>query len=193
MFNGLLHQLKTACTLLIVLTLLTGLVYPLVITGIAQLFFPHKANGSLLIRDGKPVGSALIGQYFNRDNYFWGRPSATTPYPYNAANSTGSNYGPINPNLLTTVKDRVEKIIQSHPDNKIAVPVDLVTSSGSGLDPDISPLAAWYQVKRIANARHISDEQLQRLIIQYTKDNYFWSLGEPRVNVLALNLALDQL
>ncbi|HHF7353264.1 TPA: potassium-transporting ATPase subunit KdpC [Legionella anisa] len=193
-----LKQIKTALMVLLIFSLLTGLIYPAVVTALAQIFFPYQANGSLLQRDGIPIGSALIGQYFDTPNYFWGRPSATTPFPYNAASSSGSNMGPSNPEFLAIVKKRVNRLHQYDLDNphkisKQLIPVDLVTASASGLDPEISPLAAYYQIPRIAKARHISEQEIQELVNQLIKKRTLHLLGEPRINVLELNLALDHL
>lgn len=184
------RNLATAALLFLVLSLLTGLVYPLTVTGIAQLFFPLRANGSLVERDGHTVGSELIGQPFAGPGYFWSRPSATGPFPYNAAASSGSNLGPTNPALLERVKGDVERIKQAHPGNE-PVPVDLVTASGSGLDPHISPAAALYQVERVAAARNLEPATVRRLVEQHVEGRTLGLLGEPRVNVLELNLALD--
>lgn len=174
-------------------TLLTGFVYPIIITGCAQLFFPWQANGSLIEQNGTIIGSALIGQYFTDPKYFWGRPSATTPFPYNSESSSGSNMGPSNPRFLTIVSNRISAVKQFHPDTEELIPVDLVTASGSGLDPDISPLSAYYQVPRIAKARNISEEEIQELINNLIKKRPFFILGEPRVHILQLNIALDSL
>jgi K+-transporting ATPase ATPase C chain len=185
-------QLKTAFILLILFTFLTGMIYPAVVTGLAQLLFPWKANGSLIARDGKVIGSLLIGQHFTGANYFWGRPSATPDFPYNVANSSGSNLGPLNSELLKLVKSRVAILQQADPSNKALIPVDLVTASGSGLDSDISPLAAFYQIPRIAHSRGISEQALIILVSNFIRNCSWGVLGEPRVNVLQLNLALDQ-
>jgi K+-transporting ATPase ATPase C chain len=186
-------QVRTAVVSLIVLTVITGVAYPLAVTVIAQLVFPHQANGSLITaKDGKVVGSALIGQPFDDPKYFWGRPSATSPYPYNAGASSGSNLGPTNPALYEAVKGRVETLRAADPDNTAPVPVDLVTASGSGLDPHISPAAAFYQVNRVAKARKLEPDAVRRLVDQHTEGRQWGFLGEPRVNVLALNLALDR-
>ncbi len=191
---GILRQLKTAISLLLILTLLTGVIYPALVTGIAQLFFPFQANGSLIKYNNKIIGSQFIGQSFTDDNYFWGRPSATQPYPYNATNSSGSNLGPTNPSLLTAIKTRIANLQKNSPHNKKElIPVDLVTASGSGIDPEISPFAAMYQVPRVAKTRKIPEEKLRSLIQKLTKNRYFGILGESRINVLQLNLALDNL
>ena len=187
------EQLRPALTMLVILTLLTGLLYPLVVTGIAQLLFPHQANGSLIVRDGKVVGSELIGQYFDQPKYFWSRPSATSPFPYNAAASSGSNVGPTNPALIEAVKGRVAALRAADPDSDNPVPVDLVTASGSGLDPHISPAAALYQAHRVARVRELRESQVKELVALHTEARQFGLLGEPRVNVLKLNLALDAL
>ncbi len=192
------RQLRPALAVLFVLTIVTGLVYPLVITGIAQLVFPHQANGSIIMVDGKPVGSELIGQQFSDPKYFWGRLSATGDYPYNAFNaqtgtgSSGSNYGPMNPALLKAVQGRVDALRAADPGNTLPIPVDLVTASGSGLDPNISVAAALYQAPRVARLRGLPLERVQALVAQYTQGRQLGFLGEPRVNVLELNLALDQ-
>jgi K+-transporting ATPase ATPase C chain len=197
-----LRQIRPAIVVLLALTLITGLVYPLVMTGIAQLIFPGQANGSLIERNGKVIGSALIGQHFTSDKYFHGRPSATTapdpkdptktiPAPYNAANSGGSNLGPSNKALIARVKGDLAKLQKENPGTP--VPVDLVTTSASGLDPDISPDAALFQVPRIAKARNLPEGRLRQLIEDNTDDRFLDLLGEPRVNVLELNLALDRL
>lgn len=182
---------RPALTMLLILTVLTGLFYPLAVTGLAQLFFPDQANGSLIVRDGKVIGSKLIGQYFDKPEYFWSRPSATALFPYNAAASGGSNLGPTNPALIEEVKARVAALRAADPGNDSPIPVDLVTSSGSGLDPHISPAAAIYQVKRVARARGLDESTVQTLVTQHTEGRQFGLLGERRVNVLQLNLALD--
>lgn len=193
-----LKQIKTACIFLFLFSVLTGLIYPTFVTVLAQLLFPHQANGSLLKYNGETIGSILIGQYIDAPNYFWGRPSATSPFPYNAANSSGSNMAPSNPNYLATVQKRITILRQDDPEqhNEVSeqsVPVDLVTASASGLDPEISPLAALYQVPRIAKARNIPEQEIQTLIQQLIKIRTLYFLGEARINVLELNLALDQL
>lgn len=185
------HQLRPALMMLLILTVLTGVMYPLAVTGLAQLLFPTQANGSLMTRDGKVIGSELIGQYFDEPQYFWGRPSATSPYPYNAAASSGSNLGPTNPVLIEAVKTRVAALRAADPGNEAPVPVDLVTTSGSGLDPHISPAAALYQAHRVARVRGVQESQVKDLVALHTEGRQFGLLGEPRVNVLKLNLALD--
>ena len=184
-------QLRSALMVFFILTILTGVAYPLAVTGIAQLLFPHEANGSLIYKDGKPIGSTLIGQPFDDPRYFWGRPSATAPFPYNAAASSGSNLGPINPALTEAVKTRVAVLRAADPGNDAPVPVDLVTASGSGLDPHISPAAAEYQVRRVARARGRQEAFVRTVVSQHTAERQLGVLGERRVNVLALNLALD--
>ncbi len=193
MKNNMSAQLRPAAVILGLLTLLTGLIYPLAVTGVAQLIFPHQANGSLIDRDGQIVGSELIGQPFDDPRYFWGRPSATGPFPYNAAASTGSNLGPTNPALEQAVKARLEALHAVDPGNIQPIPVDLVTASGSGLDPNISVAAALYQVARVARERGLSQDQVLTLVDEYTQGRQLGFLGEPRINVLKLNLALDAL
>jgi potassium-transporting ATPase KdpC subunit len=183
--------LRQSFMLLLVLTVITGVLYPLAATGLSQLVFPHQANGSLIERDGKPVGSALIGQSFTDPKYFWGRPSATSPNPYNGSASSGSNQGPGNPALRDAVRQRMAALHAADPGNTAPVPVDLVTASGSGLDPEISQAAAQYQLERVARARGMSSAQVQVLVNEYTSGRQLGVLGEPRVNVLRLNLALD--
>jgi K+-transporting ATPase ATPase C chain len=194
-------QLRAALVALAALTVLTGLAYPLLITGIAQAAFPGQANGSLVVANGAPVGSRLIGQSFDDPKYFWGRLSATSDangkaLPYNGGSSVGSNLGPTNPALLDAVKARIDALAAADPDanrdRPAPIPVDLVTASGSGLDPDISPAAAEYQVHRVARARGLDDARVRALVQAHTEGRQFGILGEPRVNVLALNLALDE-
>jgi potassium-transporting ATPase KdpC subunit len=197
-----LRQIRPALVVLVALTLITGLAYPLAMTGIAQLLFPRQAQGSLIERNGTVVGSELIGQVFESNKYFHGRPSATTapdpndatktvPAPYNAANSGGSNLGPSNKALVDRVQGDMDKLKQENA--SAPVPADLVTTSASGLDPDISPEAALFQVPRIAKARNVPEDRLRQLVVDHTEGRLFGLLGEPRVNVLLLNLALDQL
>lgn len=188
-----LKQLKTAFLLLIFFTIFTGFIYPALVTAVAQLLFPWQANGSLITQNNTIIGSKLIGQSFTDLKYFWGRPSATSPYPYNALSSAGSNLGPSNPILIAEIKQRIEVLHKADPENKQLIPVDLVTTSGSGLDPDISPLAAYYQIHRVAKARGLSDEVVKKLIDNHITGRVFGILGEPRVNVLQLNIALDQI
>ncbi len=185
-------QVKISLFFLLIFSLLTGLIYPVVTTLIAQVLFPYQANGSILRYQDKPIGSALIGQYIDAPDYFWGRPSATTPFPYNSASSLGSNMGPLNPEFLAIVKKRVATLHQ-YESKLILIPVDLVTASASGLDPEISPQAAFYQIPRIAKARNISEQEIIALVNQLIKKRTLYLLGEPRINVLELNLALDHL
>jgi K+-transporting ATPase ATPase C chain len=185
--------LRPALVMFTVLTLATGVAYPLVVTGAAQSLFPSQAGGSLVVRDGKPVGSELIGQNFSDPKHFWGRPSATGPMPYNAAASSGANQGPLNPALADAVRGRVDALKAVDPGNTALVPVDLVTASASGLDPHISPAAARYQAARVAKARGVALEKIQALVEQHTAQPWLAVLGEPRVNVLQLNLALEKL
>jgi K+-transporting ATPase ATPase C chain len=182
-----------ALAALVVFTILTGLVYPAAVTGAAQLLFPSRANGSLLVKDGRAVGSKLVGQSFSDPGHFWGRPSATSPYPCNAAASSGSNLGPTNPDLEKAVRARIKALREADPGNTQTVPCDLVTSSGSGLDPHISPQAAEFQVARVARARGLSVVEVRRLVREHTDGRTWGVLGEPRVNVLQLNMALDTL
>jgi len=185
-------QTKTSLLLLLTLTVITGALYPLAVTGMAQVIFPDKANGSLIFKNGHPVGSTLIGQPFDDPKYFWGRPSATGPFPYNAAASSGSNLGPTNDALLKAVQDRIAALKAADPENSAPVPVDLVTASGSGLDPHISPAAAEYQMHRVAKVRGLEVAKLRALVTAHTQGRQFGLFGEPRVNVLELNLALDE-
>lgn len=182
---------RPALVLFALLSAFTGLLYPAAVTGAAQALFPAQAAGSLVMRDGKPVGSALIGQNFSDPKHFWGRPSATAPQPYNASASGGSNQGPLNPALADAVKARVEALRAADPGNTAPVPVDLVTASASGLDPDISPAAAHYQAARVARERGVPIDQVNALIAKNAQPPLWGVLGESRVNVLALNLALD--
>jgi K+-transporting ATPase ATPase C chain len=186
-----LAQFRPALVMLILMTALTGAIYPAVVTGIAQLVFPSQANGSLIEQNGKAVGSALIGQPFGDPKHFWARPSATSPYPNNASSSSGSNQGPLNPALTDAVEGRIKALREADPNNKAPVPVDLVTASGSGLDPHISPAAAEYQVARVAKARSIDPAKVAALVAEHTEGRQLSFLGESRVNVLRLNLALD--
>jgi K+-transporting ATPase ATPase C chain len=185
-------QFLPALRMLVVLSVLTGVIYPYVVTGIAQLAFPRTANGSLISGDGKTLGSDLIGQPFDDPKYFWSRPSATSPQPYNAGASSGSNQGPRNPALADAVKDRIKALHDADPDNQAPVPVDLVTASASGLDPDISVAAALYQLHRVAKARGMPEDKVRALVDESTRGRTFGILGESRVNVLELNLALDR-
>lgn len=191
--NSRLRQLKIAISMLLIFSFITGIVYPLVITGIAQLFFPFRANGSLIKREGKIIGSILIGQSFTRPEYFWSRPSATTPYAYNAINSSGSNFGPGNPAFLSILQQRVAWLQQTTPRPNSLIPVDLVTASASGLDPHISPISAFYQAERIAKARNLPVNEIEDLIRQHVYYSTCNLFGEPRVNVLKLNMELDKL
>ena len=184
-------QLRPALVAFALLTIVTGVVYPLAVTAVAQLAFPSQANGSLIVKDGSPVGSELIGQPFDDPKYFWGRLSATAPFAYNAGASTGSNYGPLNPAFHAAAKARINALHEADPDNKSPIPVDLVTASGSGLDPHISPAAALYQVSRVAKARKLDEARVRRLVESRIESRQFGVLGEPRVNVLELNRALD--
>ncbi len=183
--------LRPALVLFAILTVITGVIYPLAVTGIAQVIFPRAANGSLIERDGKTLGSELIGQAFADPKYFWSRPSATTPFAYNSASSSGSNTGPTNPALSDAVKQRIDALRAADPGNADAVPVDLVTASASGLDPDISPAAAQFQLRRVARARGRGESEIADLVAKATEPRQLGILGEPRVNVLKLNLMLD--
>jgi potassium-transporting ATPase KdpC subunit len=186
-----LSQFRPAIVSFVLLTIITGLLYPLAVTAVAQVVFPQQANGSLILKDGKPIGSTLIGQPFDDPKYFWGRLSATGPFPYNAAASSGSNLGPTNPALIDEVRARVDALHAADPQNAQPIPVDLVTSSGSGLDPHISVAAALYQTPRVARLRGLSVDQVRALVEQFTEGRQLGFIGEPRVNVLELNLALD--
>ena len=185
--------LRPALSLFLLLTLITGIVYPILVTIVSKAMMPAQAAGSLIVKDGKVVGSKLIGQNFTDPKYFWGRLSATGPYPYNGAASSGSNLGPLNSVLTDNIKARIDALHEADPDNKALVPVDLVTASGSGLDPEISPAAALYQIARVARARNVSVAIVQKLVEQNTEGRQFGLFGEPRINVLAINLALDAL
>jgi K+-transporting ATPase ATPase C chain len=185
--------LRPAVSLFVLLTAVTGVVYPLAVTGVAKFAFPEAADGSLIVKDGKAVGSSLIGQSFSDPKYFWGRPSATGPMPYNASASSGANQGPLNPALIDAVKGRIEALKAADPDNQQPVPADLVNTSASGLDPHISPEAAAYQVTRVAGQRRLLPADLKALVSQHTEGRQWGVFGEPRVNVLQLNIALDAL
>ncbi len=193
MRRDILSELYRAFGALALLTLLTGVVYPLVVTAVAQAAFPREANGSLIVRDGRAVGSDLVGQPFSDPNYFWPRLSATTPFPYNAGSSSGSNLGPTNPALDNEVLGRIKALRDADPDARLPVPADLVTSSASGLDPDISPEAAYYQARRVAKVRGLSVEDVRKLVSEHVEDRTWGVLGEPRVNVLRLNHDLDMM
>jgi potassium-transporting ATPase KdpC subunit len=186
-------ELRTAIVMLAVLTVLTGVLYPLAVTGIAQVVFPTQATGSLVVNDGKAVGSLLIGQPFDAPGYFWSRPSATSPSPYNGASSSGSNYGPLSDALRDAVQGRIAALREADPGQTGPVPVDLVTASASGLDPHISPAAAYYQVARVARTRSLDQTRVRALVAAHVEGRQLGFLGEPRVNVLQLNLALDAL
>ena len=192
-------QLRPALVTLLFFSLLTGLLYPMAVTGLAQLFFPAQANGSIIMHNGKALGSKLIGQSFDDSRYFWSRLSATGTFPYNAFNaktltaSSGSNYGPLNKALLDAVQSRVDMLKAADPGNTEPIPVDLVTASGSGLDPHISVAAALYQVARVARARGMDEAKVRELVLQKVEPRQFGVLGEPRINVLKLNLALDEI
>jgi K+-transporting ATPase ATPase C chain len=183
--------LRPAIVFLLLMTVILGIAYPLAVTGVAQVLFPSQANGSLIVRQGQAIGSRLIGQPFSDPQYFWGRPSATTPQPYNGLDSTGSNMGPLDPALLVAVKARIAALHAADPGNPAPIPVDLVTASASGLDPDISPAAADYQAARVARSRGLAVAAVDALIARHTRGGGLDLLGEPRVNVLELNLALD--
>lgn len=186
-------QLRPAIIVLVLLTVVTGVAYPLVVTGLSQVLFFSQANGSVILRDGTPIGSALIGQPFDDPKYFWGRPSATAPFAYNAAGSSGSNLGPINPALHAAAKGRIDALREADPANTAPIPVDLVTASSSGLDPHITPAAALYQMPRVARVRNLDETRVRQLVEAQIEGRQLGMLGEPRVNVLRLNLALDGL
>jgi len=188
-----LKQISIAVRMLALMTILTGLLYPLACTGLAQALFPFRANGSLIVKQGVVLGSELIGQPFGDPKYFWGRPSATTPFPDNALASSGSNLGPLNPTLAEAVKTRIATLRSADPKNLMPVPIDLVTASGSGLDPDISPAAAEFQLHRVAQARGMDEKTVRDLIAQCMEWRQYTFFGEPGINVLKLNLALDAL
>ena len=185
------NLIRPAISLFVVLTVTTGILYPLIVTGIAKVAFPDAASGSLIVKGGQPIGSQLIGQNFSDPKYFWGRPSATSPMPYNASASGGSNQGPLNPALSEAVKGRIEALKAADPGNTRTVPADLVSASASGLDPQISPAAADYQVDRVARARHLDPAVVKAMVARYTEERQWGIFGEPRINVLELNLALD--
>jgi K+-transporting ATPase ATPase C chain len=191
MFTELTQQLRPALVIFLVMTILTGVIYALAVTGVAAVAFPSPAAGSLIEKDGKLVGSRLIGQPFDDPKYFWSRPSATGPFAYNAGASSGSNLGPLNEALESAVKDRIANLKNADPEQTAAPPIDLVTASGSGLDPHISPAAALYQVGRVAKVRNLPKDRVEGLVRQHVEPRTFGILGEPRVNVLLLNLALD--
>lgn len=185
--------LRPAIILLIAFTVITGIAYPLAVTGVAKVLFPSQSAGSLIAKDGEPVGSRLIGQPFSDPKYFWSRPSATSPQPYNGLASGGSNLGPLNPALTEAVKARIAALRAADPSNRGSIPVDLVTASASGLDPDVSLAAAYYQADRIARVRHLSLDRVHALITAHARSPWLGALGEPRVSVLELNLALDDM
>lgn len=184
---------RPAITLLVLMTVITGIAYPLVVTGVAKVLFPQQASGSVVVQDGRPVGSWLIGQPFSDPKYFWSRPSATSPQPYNGLASGGSNLGPLNSALTDAVKARIAALRAADPTNHAPIPVDLVTASGSGLDPDISLAAARFQADRIARIRHLRPDRVRALIAEHARSSFLGVIGEPRVNVLELNLSLDNL
>ena len=183
---------RIAVLYVLLMTILAGILYPLTVTGIVQVMFPHQANGSIILKNGQPVGSELVGQQFEHQKYFWGRLSATGPYPYNGAASAGSNLGPNNPDLTAAAESRIKALRKAEPGNAARIPVDLVTASGSGLDPHISPAAAEYQVRRVARARGLDETTVRTLVARHTEGRLFGILGEPVVAVLELNLALDE-
>jgi len=191
MTSSMTSLLRPALGLFVLLTAITGVAYPLLVTGIAQLALPEAAHGSLIVKQGTTVGSRLIGQHFTAPGYFWGRPSATSPQPNNAAASSGSNQGPLNPALVEAVKGRIDVLKAADPGNTRPIPADLVNASASGLDPHISPAAAEYQIERVARARHLDPSVLKAMVEKYTEDRQWGVFGEPRINVLELNLALD--
>lgn len=186
-------EFRPALMVFLALTIITGVVYPLLVTGVGLAMFGSRANGSLIVKDGQVVGSELIGQSFADPRHFWGRLSATGPFPYNASSSSGSNYGPLNPSLADAVKGRIDALRAADPGAGIPVPVDLVTASGSGLDPHVSPAAAEYQIARVARARRLDPDAVRALVRRHTELRQFGLLGEPRVNVLLINLELDEI
>jgi len=185
-------MIRNSLMSLLIFTILTGIIYPLAVTGVAQVIFPRQANGSIISKNGKAVGSELIGQQFDDPKYFWGRLSATTPYPYNGGSSSGSNLGPNNPDLMKAVQARIDALHSADPGNGAKIPVDLVTASGSGLDPHISPAAAAYQVHRVAMARGLDDARIRDIMTSNTRGRWLGVIGEPVVNVLELNFELDE-
>jgi K+-transporting ATPase ATPase C chain len=187
------NMIRPAVSLFVALTVVTGVLYPLAVTGVAKAVFPEQAAGSLIVKDGKTIGSALIGQSFTDPQYFWGRPSATSPMPYNASGSGGSNQGPLNPALVEAIKGRIDALKAADPGNALPVPVDLVTTSASGLDPHISVAAAQYQAARVARVRGLSTEAVHAAITRHSEGRWLGLLGEARVNVLKLNLDIDQM
>lgn len=193
MEEKMIRMIRNTLMSLLLFTVITGFIYPLAVTGLAQVIFPGKANGSIITKNGKPVGSELLGQQFEDPKYLWGRLSATTPYPYNGGSSSGSNLGPNNPDLMKAVKARIQALHEADPGSTAKIPVDLVTASGSGLDPHISPAAAAYQVQRIAKLRGMDEAKVNSLVAANTEGRQFGFLGEPVVNVLKINLALDEL
>jgi K+-transporting ATPase ATPase C chain len=193
MVENVTKMIRNALMSLLLFTIVTGFIYPLVVSGISQAIFPHQANGSLIVKNGNPVGSELIGQPFDDPKYFWGRPSATTPYPYNGSSSSGSNLGPNNPDLIKAVQARINALHAAEPSNTAKIPVDLITASGSGLDPHISPDAAEYQIHRVSKVRGIDEATVHALVAKQTRGRWLGLLGEPVVNVLKLNLELDDL
>jgi K+-transporting ATPase ATPase C chain len=193
MVENVTKMIRNALMSLLLFTIVTGFIYPLVVSGISQAIFPHQANGSLIVKNGNPVGSELIGQPFDDPKYFWGRPSATTPYPYNGSSSSGSNLGPNNPDLIKAVQARINALHAAEPSNTAKIPVDLITASGSGLDPHISPDAAEYQIHRVSKVGGIDEATVHALVAKQTRGRWLGLLGEPVVNVLKLNLELDDL
>jgi potassium-transporting ATPase KdpC subunit len=186
------EQIRPAILVFIVLTIITGVVYPVVVTGIAQLFFHNKANGSLIYRNGRPIGSSLIGQPFDDPKYFWGRPSVTSPVPYNSSSSSGSNLGPSSPALVDAAKTRIKSLRAVDPGNTNSIPIDLVTSSASGLDPHLSLAGIYYQIPRVARTRGLPQDAIKIIILEHTSGRLLGLIGEPVVNILELNLALDE-